>query len=544
MPAFNFIFDIGVIVVAAAALVLLARLIRIPTIVVYIVTGLLLGPITGAVGVDHAVEIISELGIALLLFLVGLELSLDKIRDVGKVAVAAGIGQVVFTAMGGFALSFVLGFSVIESVFIAVALTFSSTVVVVKLLTEKKEINELYGRIAVGIFLVQDIVVIIALTFLAGLSNPQDLELASVVTGVGKAFAGMAVLMVIALGASKFVLPTVFGWVARSMEAVFVWGLTWCFALVLAAEVLELSVEIGAFLAGISLAQLPISHELRRRVHPLVNFFIAIFFVSLGIQMELGAAQEHWQAALLLSLFVLVGKALMFMFIIARFGYGRRTNFLTSITVAQISEFSFVFAALALSTGFIDEAILSVVAFVGLVTIAGSSYMITFNHQLYGLVKDSALFRMISSAREDDEQEEIALIEDHIIVVGMNSLGRRLVRRLAESGERVFALDTDIAKLAQVDVPTIIGDAVHPEILDKAGLNRAKLLVSTLQIEETNNMLAFRCGLAGVPCSIHAFDRSVYHDLQELGATNLIRSKEEGLQRVIRELRDREVVPG
>lgn len=541
MSDLDFLFDIGLMVVAAAALAMLARLIRMPTIVVYIVSGLILGPITGIVGVDEAVELVSELGIALLLFLVGLELSLDKIRDVGTVAVAAGIGQVVFTALGGFGLSWLLGFNAMEAVFISVALTFSSTVVVVKLLSEKKEIDALYGRIAVGIFLVQDVVVIVALTFLSGLSNPQALTFASVAGGIGTAFGGMFILLAVALTASRYLLPTVFGWIDTSMEAVFIWGLTWCFALVIAAEMLGLSVEIGAFLAGISLAQLPVSSELHRRVSPLVNFFIAVFFVSLGIQMEVGAAQTHWVSALVLSLFVLIGNPFIFMVIIARFGYSERTSFLTSVTVAQISEFSFIFAAMGLTAGLIDQGVLSLIAVVGLVTIGISAYMIVFNHQLYALLDRLGVLRLFGASRGADEAEP-DLQEGHVIVVGMNALGRRLVRRLREQGETVLAVDTDPRKLAQVGGETLVGDAVHPEILQESGFERAKLLVSALQIEETNNMLAYRCRLSGVPCSIHAFDRAVYPDLQSLSATNLIRSKEDGLKRMMRELRRRKAM--
>jgi Kef-type K+ transport system membrane component KefB len=182
-----------------------------PTILVYIAAGLVLGPVTGLVGETEAVDLIAEVGIALLLFLVGLELNLAKIRDVGKVAVIAGIGQVVFTAAGGFVLSWALGFTIIEAVFLAVALTFSSTVVVVKLLDEKKELDSLYGRIAVGIFLVQDLVVIVALTFLSGLANPEDLAFTAVAGSLGLAFAGMGALLAVALLASRFVLGPVFG---------------------------------------------------------------------------------------------------------------------------------------------------------------------------------------------------------------------------------------------------------------------------------------------------------------------------------------------
>jgi Kef-type K+ transport system membrane component KefB len=190
----------GIMIVAAALMMLLARRLRIPGIVTYIVTGLLLGPVglnllsiqltTDGHGAETAIAVIAELGIVLLLFLVGLELSLDKIRAVGKVAVSAGIGQVIFTAVIGFGVALLLGFNTMESIFLATALTFSSTVVVVKLLDQKKHLNLLYGRIAVGIFLVQDLIVIIVLTFLAGLGDPESAN-ALTIRGLGRAFLGM-----------------------------------------------------------------------------------------------------------------------------------------------------------------------------------------------------------------------------------------------------------------------------------------------------------------------------------------------------------------
>jgi Kef-type K+ transport system membrane component KefB len=528
--------SLGFIVIAAAAFVLLARPAKIPTIVAYIVAGLLLGPITGVLAMTDAIHLISEVGIALLLFLVGLELSLDKIRDVGKVAIAAGLGQVIFTAAGGFGLSMLLGFTVMESIFISTALTFSSTVVVVKLLDEKKEIHSLYGRIAVGIFLVQDLVVIIALTFLAGLGTPEEMEIGRLASGLGMAFGGMAVLLVGTLAAARYLLPPIFAWISRYSEALFIWALCWCFLVVMAAELLHLSPEIGAFLAGIGLAQLPYNHTLRRRVHPLMNFFIAVFFVSLGLQMELGAAMEHAWAAGVLALFVLIGNPFIFLWIIARMGYGERTAFLTSVTVAQISEFSFIFAAMGLASGLIDASILSLIAVVGLVTIAASAYMILYNHQLYRWIQGTGVLRIFGASHEEEEEAEETLT-DHIIVVGMNSLGRRIVRDLVRRGERVLAVDNDVAKVQALGVPTLVGNVEYASVLEEAGIDRARLVVSALQIEDVNNLLAYRAKEAGVPSSIHAFDRSVVDDLRDLEVSHLMISKNDGIKRMAQELR-------
>jgi Kef-type K+ transport system membrane component KefB len=536
--------DLGLIVVAGAACLIIGQRLRAPSIVAYIVAGLLLGPVTGLIPVSEAVDLIAEVGIALLLFLVGLELSLARIRDVGKVAVIAGLGQVVFTAAGGLALALLLGFDWLESIFIATALTFSSTVVVVKLLDQKGELNALYGRIAVGIFLVQDLVVIAILTFLAGLGEAETLQASETAMSLTIAFLGMGALLAVALLSARYLLPRLFGMVAGAPEALLIWSLCWCFLFVLGAEMLHLSVEIGAFLAGVSLAQLPYNHEFQRRIHPVMSFFIAVFFVSLGIQMQPAAALDHLFSASALSLFVLIGNPLIFMIIITRVGYGDRPAFLTSVTVAQISEFSFIFAGVGMAAGLIGADILSLITVVGLITIGVSSYMILYNHELYawsrrvGLLRPFQAREGVKRITESPGGEGDEALTDHVIVVGMNHLGRRIATGLTERGETVLAIDTDPRKLEGLSCRTVLGNVEYASVLDDAGLADARLLVSALQIEATNNLLAFRARDAGVPASIHAFDRSVLANLQLLEPEHLIWSKNVGVQRIAQRLRE------
>ena len=527
--------DLGFFLVAAAAIALVGRAIRMPAIVAYMIAGLALGPGLGLVRISEPVEFISTFGIALLLFVVGLELSFDRIKDVGRVAVVAGLGQVVFTAAGGFLLSLLLGYSPIESLFIGTALTFSSTVIVVKLLDEKNELQTLYGRIAVGIFLVQDLVVIVVLTLLAGLGGGDETHSSSVLLGVLRAFGGMALLLAAALVSSRWVLRPLLRWFADSLEALFLASLCWCLLFVLLAEWLELSLEIGAFLAGLSLAQLPFNQELRRRTHPLMNFCIAVFFVSLGSRMQLTAGASALLPAVVLSLFVLIGNPVIFMWIIARLGYGERTSFLTSVSVAQISEFSFVFAAMGLSTGLIDASILSTIGIVGLVTMGVSAYMILYNGPLYDRVKQWGMLRMFRSAPEQAAPMAREL-SGHVVVVGVNALGRRIVNALVARGADVLAVDSSPARLAGLPCNTMIGNVDHVAVLHEAGVVRARLVVSTLQIEDVNRLLAYRCRAAGVPVAIHAFDQTVVRDLEELGVDYLIASKNEGVRVIASEL--------
>ena len=526
---------LGLIVVTAAAAALLARPLHVPTIVAFLIAGVVLGPVLNLLGTDHGpdhhepIKLIAELGIVLLLFLVGLELSFAKIRDVGKVAVVAGLGQVVFTAAGGFVLAWVLGFSVVPALFLAVALTFSSTVVVVKVLDQKGELDSLYGRIAVGIFLVQDLVVIIMLTVLTGLGSAETMNVGSVAFGLLRAFLGMGLMLAIALIAARFVLPAPMAWASRSGWTLVIWSLALCLGFVELAHVLGLSPEIGAFLAGLSLAQLHASEDLRRRIHPLMDFFVAVFFVTLGAQMQFEAALQQGWAALVLSLFVLIGNPFIFMWIIARFGYSERTSFKTSVTVAQISEFSFVFAALGMTTGLIDQSVLSLTALVGLITIIASVYMILYSDQLYELCRRLGLLKMFRATSAEEPAGTAGAahgkLHGHVIVVGMNPLGQQLARTFHDRGETVLAIDTDPGKLADAPAHTLVGDVRYLSVLHEANLANAKLAITALKIEDTNLMFVYRCRQFSVPVAVHGFDRDTLDELHQQGPTYVMDAK-------------------
>lgn len=529
--------DFGAIVVAGAVMISLTRRLKVPGIMACILAGLLLGPVLGLVEVSPLSHTIAEVGTILLLFLVGLELSLVKLRDIGRVAVVAGLGQVVFTAVGGFGLNLLLGYRPVEALLIATALTFSSTVVVVKLLEDKGELNALYGRVAVGIFLVQDLVVIVALTMLAGLSGERGLDPADLLEGLAGSFAGMAVLLGVAVLSSRYLLPRPAAWMARSSEGFLVWSLVWCFAFVAGARQMGLSPEIGAFLAGLSLAQLPFNENLRLRVRPLMNFAIAIFFVVLGVQMELGAALDRWGTSVLLSLFVLVGNPLIFLVLIARCGYSERTAFLAGVTVAQISEFSFIFIAMAARAGLVDHSAVAVTALVGLVTIAGSAYMILYNEPLHRWFHRRGLLRWLR-APEDEKVEVSPHLhrEGHVVVVGMNAMGRKLAQDLMRWGAEVVAVDTDHHKLEGLSCTTVLGSADHLEILREADAETAGLVITALRIEDSNRLLVRRCRDMGVPVAVHVFDRSVGEGLEELPPEALIQPKEAGYRVLVEHL--------
>lgn len=547
MAGIEFLQSLGIIAICAAVMVMAGRMLRMPAIVVYLLCGILVGPVLGWVGVEQGLDLVSETGIALLLFLVGLELSIGKVRDVGKVALIAGFMQVVLTAGLVFLLAKVLGFGLVPSLFLGAALTFSSTVVVVKLLEVKGEFDSLYGRIGLGVLLVQDVVVIVLLTFLAGYSGDAgQLDFAAVGKELLKSFGGMAVLLVAAMIASKYILPKPFKWAARSPDVLLIWALSWCFLMVLCAHFFDLSVEVGAFLAGMSLAQLPYNENLRRRVHPLMNFFIAVFFVTLGIRMDMTGIGENLGSVTAFSAFVLIIKPLIFLGILGWLGYGRKTAFLTGATLAQTSEFSFILAGLAMSKGLINGEILLVSALVGVVTIAISSYMIIYNHGMYAWALKAGLLRWKFFDGKPEITDRIVHagqnLQGHIIVVGMNTLGRNLVYRLVDKGEDVLAIDTDPVKLEGLPGRKLLGSVGYLSVLQEAGFSRAKLIVSALQIEEMNDLLAYRAKSVDVPCAIHVVDFSVVDNLLDLETDYLIVSKVDGVKAQLAKLREMEVL--
>lgn len=538
-----FLEALGVFVVAGAFIALAARWLRLPSIVSFLLAGLVVGPFSGLVGAPpETLELVAEMGIVLLMFVVGLELSLDRIREVGKVAVAAGIGQVVFTSVLGLGICIALGLHWLESVIVATALTFSSTVVVVKLLDQKDELRTLYGRIAVGIFLVQDLVVVIVLTFLSGLGDPDTASASSIALGLAKAFGGMVALLTACLVGARWLLPRTMQWAAASPRTSLIWSLAWCLGFVLAAHALALSVEIGAFLAGLSIAQLRFADDLRRRTHPLMSFFIAVFFVSLGARMELEHASAYWVEATVLSLFVLIGNPFIFVWIIARYGYSERTAFLTSVTVAQISEFSFVFAAMGASMGLIGPPILSLIGVIGVITIAVSAYMILYNDALYGALSRAGLLRLFRAKQTGDDELPSGHLADHVVVVGMNALGRRTVKALHARGETVLAVDTDWRKLTDLPGHTLLGDVDYPSTLDEAGLRYARAAISALRIEQVNQLLIHRCRLLDVPVAVYVGDHATRDRLQEVGASCIIDSRARSGERLMDELQQLGVV--
>jgi Kef-type K+ transport system membrane component KefB len=374
-------YEIAALLTVAAACGALAIWLRQPLIVAYIAAGLLVGPSwLGWVAASDQVDLLAQMGIALLLFVVGLRLDLHLIRTMGRVVLVTGLVQMAVTAALGYLLAVALGLAPMAALYVAVALTFSSTIIVVKLLSDKREIDALHGRIALGILIVQDIVVvlvIIALTALgpdAASTLGRDVLLMSVKGG--------AFLIVVGLFA-RYVLPTLLHRLARSQELLVLAAVAWAVALAAISAGLGFSKEVGALVGGIAIASTPYRDAIGARLTGLRDFLLLFFFFDLGAHLGPGLTGEQVGVALLLSAFVLAGKPLIILAILGRVGYRKRTLSMTAFSLGQISEFSLILAALGLSIGHIDAEIVGLITLVGLITFSLSSYMISYSDLLY-----------------------------------------------------------------------------------------------------------------------------------------------------------------
>jgi Kef-type K+ transport system membrane component KefB/Trk K+ transport system NAD-binding subunit len=492
VPAFT---EIALILLAAVAVGGLGVALRQPLIVSFIGVGILVGPAgLGLVTKHEEVELLASIGIAMLLFVVGLKLDVHLIRTVGPVALATGLGQVVFTSLIGFGITRALGYPPLAAAYIAVALTFSSTIIIVKLLSDKREIDALHGRIAVGFLIVQDIAVIlvmIGLTALgAGMATDAHVGVVSRVARVavlGVAFlAAVGVLM-------RWVLPPLVGRLARSAELLVLFAIAWAVAMAAAGQALGFSKEVGAFLAGVALASTPYREAIAGRLVTVRDFLLLFFFIDLGVRLDLSLLGATAGPAMALSAFVLVGNPLIVMVIMGWMGYRKRTGFLAGLTVAQISEFSLILAALGLALGHIDLEAMGLVTFVGLVTIGFSTYLILYSAPIYErLAPLLGVFERRMPYREIAGDAPQPPPQADVILFGLGRYGGGIARHLLLRHRRVVGVDFDpqaLARWRETGLPVVYGDAGDPELFEHLPLAEARWVVSTVPDAETSRVL-------------------------------------------------------
>jgi len=460
-----------------------------PLIVAFIAVGILVGPsVLGMVTLDAEIELLAHLGIAILLFVVGLKLDLHVIKTMGVVALFTGLGQVVFTSLVGYLIGLALGMTHIGALYVAVALTFSSTIIIVKLLSDKRELDALHGRIAIGFLIVQDIVVILAMIALTAIGQ-ADMEANLGEEAFWVLANGLLMLIVVAL-LMRYVIPNILNKLARSTELLVLFAIAWAVLGASAGKMLGFSQEVGAFLAGISLASTHYRELIGARLVSLRDFMLLFFFISLGASLDLGSLTEQIFPALLFSIFVLVGNPLIVMVIMGYMGFRKRTGFLAGLTVAQISEFSLILAALGLSLGHLDQETVGLITLVGLITISVSTYLILYSHSIYEWIAPYlSIFERKVPYRENafgkDNNQEPA----DIIMFGLGRFGMVMADTLQKKQHHVLGIDFNpefVKKMAEHNINTRYGDAEDPEFLLSLPLNQSRWVVATIRDKHTN----------------------------------------------------------
>lgn len=482
-------YEIAALLVLAAGVGFIGLMLRQPLVVSFIAVGILAGPsVLDIAHSDQQIDLLAELGIALLLFLVGLKLDFNLVRTLGPVALITGLGQVVFTSGFGFLIALALGLDPLTAIYVAIALTFSSTIIIVKLLSDKREIDALHGRIALGFLIVQDVVVVVAMIALSAIgvggaaTDGGAFGDVLVVLGYGLAMLVFVVFVI------RYVATPLVERLARAPELLVSFAIGWAALLAAVGHYLGFGKELGGLLAGVSLASTPYREAIAARLASLRDFLLLFFFIALGASLDLSVLGASVGPAILLSLFVLIGNPLIVLTIMGTMGYRKRIGFLAGLTVAQISEFSLIFMAMGVAIGHVSDEALGLVTLVGLVTIAASTYMITFSHQLYGVFEPLlGIFERRHAKAEPDGDAEIARPHD-AIVFGLGRYGLGIASALRDNGKRILGVDFSpeaVRNAKGSEFDAVFGDATDPEFLAHLPLMQAEWLVMAVPEHDT-----------------------------------------------------------
>lgn len=472
--------EIAWLLLAAAAVGLVGAALRQPVIVSFIAVGIAAAALfDSSAETASQIHFLAELGVALLLFLVGLKLDWRLVKTLGPVAVATGLGQVIFTAALGFLIGLALGLDALTSIYVAVALTFSSTIIIVKLLSDKRELETLHGRIALGFLIVQDIVVVVAMVVLStiGIGAAEGRGGLADIATVFASLVGICVFLVVFV---RYLADPVMARLAKTPELLVIASIGWAAAAAAVGDLVGLGKELGGLAAGVSIGSTPYRDMVSARLAALRDFLLLFFFLSIGATLDLSTLGQDFTRAIVFSLFVLIGNPLIVVLIMAWMGYRARTGFLAGLTVAQISEFSLIFMAMGLSLGHVDQSAVGLVTLVGLVTIATSVYMITYSHQLYEwskpLLGPFDFGRWREAAAEDAEGEPPV----DVILFGLGRFGGQLLRRLEDAGYAVLGVDLDpevVRRFAREGHRVLYGDVTEQEYWTELPLTQARWVV-------------------------------------------------------------------
>lgn len=486
------LFQLAAVFFIASTLAVIAKFFRQPVILAYLITGVLLSTFTAFNFVGtQAFSVFSDLGIMFLLFLVGLEVNYSSLRLVGGAAFLLGFAQIIITTGLGFLLASALGFQTLPALYIGIALTFSSTVIVVKLLGDKRDLSGLYAKLTLGLLVFQDVVAIFALLFLGGLSANAQITDGSAWLSVGFMFLKAALLFIVIFWLGRKVLPRFFDRIGHSQELLFISSLSWLFVVAAVAGLLGFSIAIAGFLAGFALANSSEHFQIAGKMRPLRDFFILGFFVLLGSSLHFGDFSQFSLIALTLLAFVIFIKPLVVFFILYPLGYRKRTNFFASISISQVSEFSFILLAFGVSLHHINQEIAAVVSIVGAVSIVFSSYLITHTEKIYKFFAKFLRYFERKKTREQNITEEVP--HRPVILIGCHRTGESILFSLPKDQVLVVDFDPDVIhRLRKNNIAYFLGDMNDEDVFSRIHAADADLIISTSPLLEDNEIVLNR----------------------------------------------------
>ena len=480
--------QLGLIIIIAAVFATIFKLLKQPQILAYIFVGILITPIFGIITDTSLIESMSIIGIAFLLFLVGLEMDLKKLKQVTLITTLGAPIQITFLFVSALLLAILLGFMPLEALYIGLMFAFSSTMIVMKILSDRKELSTLHGRIIVGILLMEDIFAVFALSILTSINGFAPSVL-------GKAFLKFILLIAVAYVASKYVFPKIFEFTAKKHELLLISSLGVCFLFSLAFHYLGFSIVIGAFAAGLTLGNLRYQLEIIGRMKPLRDFFALLFFVALGMTLKLNNILESWPVILTFTLFVILVKPILVIVLASVFRYTKKPSLYSGLYLTQVGEFALIIGMQGLQLGHISQTTFTSIVIITLLSLTFTSYYVKYMQQIYSLLEKPLSFldkfntEGLEFARKD--------IKPNIILCGHNRIGYSILKNLGKtkkSKEKILVIDYNpeiIKSTAARGFHCIYGEVDDEEIIDKMNLPKIKILISTVP-ELKDNLLLTR----------------------------------------------------
>jgi Kef-type K+ transport system membrane component KefB/voltage-gated potassium channel Kch len=516
----NVFSGLALIIVIGALVSLVMKFFRQPLMIGYIITGIIVGPALFHISKSpNTLTVFGEIGIALLLFIIGLGMNPKVIAEVGRPSVITALTHMTATGIVGWIILSALGLNGTAAIFVAIGLTINSTIVALKLLNDKKEQGRLYGKLTVGISLVEDVVAAVLLLIVASAHDGDWLSLGPLLSLLFKAAViGLAMYVL-----SKRVLPKAHKLLASDQELLFLTAIAIGLGSAALFNKIGLSMEIGALAAGVLLASQPYAQEVSARLRPLRDFFVIVFFIALGTELTFSHFSQLIWLIIAGTIVVVITKPIAIMTCMGYLGYTKRTSFMTAATLSQVSEFSIIFLILAQQKGLVSQQDVSLLTFIALASIAISTYMVTYSEKLYGVVEE----HLDMFERKKIEGERMTKQQNDLVLFGYQRGGHEFISLFKKMKKTYVVIDYNpevIDVIEERKINYLYGDATDVELLEEAGIDNAKLVVSTIPDEAVNmailNFLKHKNPQAIVV--VHADDPYEAAKLYEAGASYVV----------------------